>query len=343
MRVSILGDFLRANDDGTFHQASNIEWVAEAFTEALTSLGLNVTKHSKTLYGKPYTDLYRELYDPGHSLVEQWASLYDEVSLPKCLDFTFSNADDDLLIIFEGSPSILNRYNREGRKFIDIRVHNVRFSDELALAMYSNDKSILERLRSFAISENYFYEQAKTICSRFTSTSPMYYGALIFFGQCDNDASLIQDGRFLSIGLPGVLEQLGKLGAAIFHKPHPYQPTSKNVADWITSFPQSTLLEMNTYELLATVKNITVVTQSSCVGVEAKYFGHKAVFLSKNSNGIAPYFRSLYIPVCNHFFESYFWSRLLNVPIVEPLPTTMRTPQRLRRLIGGTWSWCPTT
>jgi hypothetical protein len=347
--ILICGDILRANLELT-HRPYNTRWFSALVRQAIAPLGLT----SEVLgYDPPafdFEDFYRAIYqEAGAAVLHKWARFYDATSFNQ--DMTrrlFDIFSGKLVILFEGSRSVLRYIASIGGTYVNVRVSPLRFASDLVFIVESNNEAVQRAIGHFEMEQSFIQVQSIALKRQMSGVSTIFAKpTLIFLGQVPGDASLIQDGEFTSIAIPDGLD-VSRFGADdIYHKPHPIDANAPDMARWKGFFPSSKLLEMPTYGAICSEGDVTLVTVSSGAGYEAQVLGHECHFVSPHNWAQGGPRWARFTSVLHEYWSPDFWQVVFDAldgkavdaaAIAASRQAMVFTPDRLRQTIDAKWA-----
>ncbi len=340
-RVVITGDLLRADPKGHCDQTSNITWFSDLFKNNIEALDFQVDVLGDREGGFPFETLYALAYGKLDDAVRyKWAKAYDLLLDRRVRDFLAGYFADATLIFFEASPNLLNIVNELGQIYINFRTHPLRFGRDLIMACQSNCPKITERLKRIAISPETIARETQIFRQNCQSRAGEDCdGVIVFLGQCRYDASVILNGRFLSIDQ--VSEHISKIGngRTPFHKPHPHDANEEAMAAWKKIFPNSQPLDIPTYSLFVNGKNMQFTSISSGATYEAELFGHDCYCVSPNNWLKNSEYSQNFNSLLYEYWFLDFWKWIFFGENFESLLDFRNfSPDRLRKVIKTEWA-----
>lgn len=333
---------MRPNPDLHPNQAQNVRMIYSILGHSLERIFAEVDLIDTTLGGKGLSSLFHEVYctvfeDP----LQGWAQYYDAFEPPRLFKGLLEEAMmDAFVIIFEASPVLIRFMSRLEIPFIDIRLHPARFLCDLLFSFRASDAKLDNRLRRFGVAAEYVEAEVNTLREKnLGARAVLPEDAIIFIAQCSRDATIIHEGRFMSIMEKSDVLKQHCAERPTFIKPHPYDQNSINAKEWAKIFPTSEWLDLNLYEMFASHHNLNFVTISSSAGYEAELFGHKTLSLSPRAPKFDDMIHQLYTPLLHVYWLPEFWEWVFNLSSAPPAidPITFTT-DRLRKAIGMSWS-----
>ncbi|UZX44593.1 hypothetical protein A6U84_21325 [Agrobacterium sp. 13-2099-1-2] len=312
-QIIISGDLTRVNDRMELHQSHNIAWFSRLFTPIFQSLGFKVYTVGEKKNDFPLNLLHDSIYDQtSRKLHDQWAARYDAgfpTAFVKELVDAFGPAT---FFLFEASPAFMESLDSARMVYLNFRVHPIRFASDLIFAIKTNDKNVALRLKQFAMKANFLKREVELCQRRWrTSQNVIPAGSTIFMAQTNEDASLIENGRFLRISdFSEMLRREIDSSRAIFYKRHPHVRYQESFDFWQHMFPDTKEVpsDISAYELFCQSKDLRIATISSGSAYEAKLFGHSTLYLSGRHWG-ADFYRD-YVPITHEYWYPEFWRNL---------------------------------
>jgi hypothetical protein len=350
MKVVVAGDFLRPNQDGTFHQAANIRWLRSIVAPSLEKAGISVLDTADDFLGISYDEIFSSFYQSttGMALLEKWAALFESLPQHPLLLALCERLSDAVTVVFEPSRAICALFQAQRVRYLGVSVHPLRFADDLLLTCSSNDPGICERLRVYGRTMQWQHAQWCAYADKIRVSQCHASGpregirpdgeVLIFLAQASYDASLIVDGSFFD--LPNSQGRLNGLaqGKALYLKPHPYDPDSALAKQWKGMFPHSQVLDENWYEALAQYRAASYVPVSSGAGYEARLAGRPVTCLSPHAHGPEGAWWNTRYTIGSEIWDTSFWPAVLTGDGMPNQVYASLEPDRLRRLINQWWS-----
>jgi hypothetical protein len=340
-KLVICADLLRPNPDFHPNQADNVRRIHALLRAPLGRFFAQVESIDTRLDGRHLSDCYRDAYGEEGDPVLGWARHYEANELPAIFHGPLERAlTGSLVIVFEASPALQAFLSARSIPFIDVRLHPARFLDDLVLWFYASDEESNMRLTSAAMLPETLAVQAQALRRRHVGADPsLPDDAVVYLAQCSRDASLILDGRFVSVLDKREILVQRCAGRRTFIKPHPYDPRSINAKEWAALFPDAEWLDINLYAVLATHLPLDFVTISSSAGFEAELLGHRVLALSPRAplNGSSMHQR--YTAITHAYWMPEFWEWVLGLSAHSPRPDASTfEAHRLRRILDLSWS-----
>lgn len=267
-----------------------------------------------------------------------WVRLYSDPALVPAVGSLLAAVEPaDLVLGWELSPNIVRALARRGIAVIDMGVAPLRFAPDLYLRLRTSDSVLATRLAGLAVPDAVFAAAAARMR---TAVGGQAAAGVVFVGQTDVDASLISDGA-LAGAAPHVatLRALMRPDEALLLKPHPHGVEHGDIDLLHRLFPNARIVTDSAYALLAAPAVRRVVTLSSSVAEEARWFG-KTAFRLVTPDAAPERLGELsgFHLVGIEMLGEGFWARLLDGAAEAPQPPAGVT---LRRLFSLGWGWPP--
>ena len=347
-RICITGDLLRPTDDGanSSRQNGNIRRIYEMFKYPIRTCG-NVSLHVK--YGGADAfdvwEAYQNLELP--TSIDGWVASVEKNPPPQAFldQINLSFGGYDLIVCFEASGLMRQSFDILGFQYIDILVHPIRFLEDVMFSFYSNNDDIHHYFIDHLTPESLFYREAGFIASgcisRKLETPPNVN--TILFGQTDDDKVLIQDGRLVNFSNYASEIQSLTLGESVIgYKAHPYASSNFGILEVGRPLSGFHMVTDNFYHLACSDQVEKIVSVSSSVCLEAKYFEKKAIHL-----GAYPWLfrsgtetsREAYTPLRHECFFEEFWRGLLHTGRREKPPVGFISPNKIRLALVNFWGF----
>jgi uncharacterized membrane protein YkvA (DUF1232 family) len=209
--------------------------------------------------------------------VAGWARRFEGRDLPdELIEFYRARLHDAFCVTFEAPPYLLEVFAHLHVPFLDIRIHPVRFLDDLIFAVRAAGPQMQAYLRQEALPESSMYVQAgiRAATARGISAKIAGEDALLVIGQARHDGTQITNGRFADATLYlDDIEAIGGRHRTILLKPHPYDPHHSLIERVRRAFPHARVARDNVYSLLSAPEVTEVLTFNSSVAYEASFFG----------------------------------------------------------------------
>lgn len=257
--------------------------------------------------------------------------LYDISKIKKeSIDYLKQFVDSDCFIIgVELGEDIKNIFDNLNVSFINFWFHPYKLFDDAIFMMNTNNVDIFNILTKYKIPEEYFYFYADYfniyIENNLFNDDKILDNSALFIGQTSIDVSVKKGNEFLNIlNFKDYIEKLSNDYSKIYYCPHPLEKDILEVNEYINSIDYVELInDIPTYFLLTSNKIKKVISISSSVLYEAKYFGKDVEYLYKPLFRIDEDFSiNTFISINNDYFNPYFWSDILS-PIMNTNKNTI--------------------
>ncbi len=273
--VTITGDFVRSDGQGRPGEGDrSIVWLFDALKRQIARASA-LPVHVLTARG--CADLYRwvERARPPAEADAYWAAVYHALPPDAALEeILLPRLRQQFVVGHELPPYLLRLLDRLGVPYLDLRIHPVRFLDDLLFAARASDPETRGALLRLAMPEDNVYAAAgllEAMC-RYTTDCTLPAGTLLVVGQRTMDSSQIVGGTFFD-----AFERRPEVAAicaryqAVLLKPHPYGGAHSLLVA-AAAAPTARATADNVYRLLTQAQVTAVLTVNSSVAYEAGYF-----------------------------------------------------------------------
>jgi len=323
--VVVMGDFLRPNPQGLPGGVDGqIVWLFNAIKRQVAlACGLPVSLLAVTR--APALEAWvASLRDPdaAHAF---WADAF--AALPSALrsDSAFARLilagiENRFCVGYELPPFLARLLDTLELPYIDLRVHPVRFMDDLLLAARCSVPQTQARLVDFAVPESEVVATASLreamLC--YLPHAPLAADTLLVVGQRPRDASQIVEGRFFEAEPHrAAVQRICDEHAAVLLKEHPDEQGHGLIGLVRGIRPDATATEENIYRLLAQPEIVSVLSVNSSVAAEAGYFGKRVHSLGPMPLSVAwkqeseAHRRAAHVSLDDCFLSVDFWREIL--------------------------------
>ncbi|PUE16065.1 hypothetical protein [Limnohabitans sp. MMS-10A-178] len=330
-QIAFACDVLRlevTDSECTNFQHRNLEWLRELLTPGLLAanpgvnlvdfLGPETTEELQERMGDSALAAYRE--DPATA----WAQNYDAKDFG-CVDWYVQQfCNSELVIGFELPPVIKRCIHARGQRYLDLRIHPLRFLRDLCFSATTNDPLIFAALSKIEVDSHEITHQVHRYRAMFRRRlMPVFAippGLPVLVGQTAVDSAIIQDGQFMNWSdyADRLQSELNDFDSLVFME-HPSQPSSTQITEFLRGSLEKTIIStnVNSYGVLLSNKSIPkVITLSSSLGVEAQAMGFETKFLladPRNKFLVLDCDLAAEIPIGHGLFEPSFWAEVLHV------------------------------
>ena len=223
--------------------------------------------------------------------------------------------------------------------YIDLRLHPVRFLDDLLFAARASDPVTQTLLLAMAEHESGIIITAglrEAMC-HMISEATVPADTLIVVGQRPLDCSQIVGGSFYD-ALPHATEvhDICARYAAVLLKPHPLEPAHSLLQIAAGAPNVAGVVRDNTYRLMSLPQIAAVLTVNSSIAYEAPYFGKRVhtlaplpIRLGWRGTNDAP---NLYASLNDQVLSVDFWRQVLAPHTSVSPPDGVRLPPKANRL-----------
>lgn len=266
------------------------------------------------------------------------------------LEYLQSFIADCLIIGYELSEQTKKILDRLGLIYIDIWLHPIRYLDDILFAFQSNNIEVQKKLFEFNIN-SYIYGlyadrlkiQGYKGWNRNEIKLPS--NSALFVGQMLNDKSVNKHGKFLSIlDFKQEFESLVSQHGHVYYSRHPYLKSGdEEILNYLKSFKNVSITTLPTYQLLGAQQLKTVMSISSSVLEEAKYFRKNTVLLYQPVIELSDSFSvNRFASIYQKFVNPKFWEEILSpIMFVHSCPNIsyLNEKDKLRDMLGFYWSY----
>jgi hypothetical protein len=348
--ITMIGDVMRPDGRG---QPGGVDratvWLFDAIKrQAAIACGLSIDV--VTANGIPALRTWLDAMRPPSAAHRYWARCYED--LPP-------TAERDAILVrrlrhrfcvgYELPPWLHKLLISIEVPYIDLRLHPVRFLDDLLFAARASHPATRTGLLAMAESEAEVIVTAglrEAMC-HLISEAAVPPDTLIVVGQRPLDCSQIVDGAFYD-ALPRAAEihAICARYAAVLLKPHPLEPEHSLLEITAGAPNVAGVVRDNIYRLLSLPEIAAVLTVNSSIAYEAPYFGKRLHTLAPLPIRLgwrgAVDEPNLYASLNDRVLSIDFWRYVLapHMPVSEPdgmrLPPK---PNRLRIALDSFWNF----
>ena len=277
--VTVIGDFLRPDGSG-----------APGGTDAAAIWLFNATKRQIALAsGLPTTLLAPracpELADwvaslrPPAAADAFWAAMHAELPHSDTLDrLVLEPLRGRFCVTYEAPPYLVGLLDRAGVSHLDMRIHPVRFLDDLLFAVRASTPATHSGILAAALPESLVLATAglREAMGQFISSATVPPDTLVVVGQRPFDATQIFGGRFFdALACRDDVAKVCTAYRGVLLKPHP-SGDAHSLLHVAAAAPNVIgVVGNNLYRLLALPQITGVLTVNSSVAYEAGYFGKR--------------------------------------------------------------------
>jgi len=222
-----------------------------------------------------------------------------------------------LFIGYEISDQTKEILNSIEVQFIDVWLHPIRFLDDVLFGFYSNNTEINNKLKEFNENQEKYYLYAQRLKVQSykgisKSKESLEIDSAVFAGQTLVDKAIYSNGKMLTVlDFKEKFEKLIEEYKVVYYIPHPFVKSGdEEIINYLNEFKNVKILKGkdSIYNVLSSNNIKKVVTISSSVALEAKYFGKEIEYYFKPIIDINEKYSSVY----QSFLYGYFWSEILS-------------------------------
>lgn len=347
----VVGDLLRPNGDGTAGGCDRPTlWL---FNAVKRQVGLAAGCTVDRLVTADWHDL-RAWINAERSpdgADAHWASVYGDLPASAGVErLILRPLRHRFCIGYEMPPWLVRMLDRNSIPYVDIRLHPVRFMDDLMFAVRASDLCTQVALQAAAVPEAEVIATAglREAMGCFISDARMPDNTLLVAGQRRFDATQIVDGSFFdAVDCAPAVHALCAGYEAVVLKPHPFD-RYHSLLIVAAGAPARVLgvIEDNIYRLLALPQISAVLTVNSGVAQEAGYFGKPVHTLAPPA--VRPLWResvpdaAAHVSLTDMVLTPDFWRIVLAPYMAVSTPDGMRLPtkpNRLRIALDSFWNY----
>jgi hypothetical protein len=348
--VTVLCDFLRPDVQGCVGGVDRVAaWLYNAIRRQV-ALACGLSVRLLTVSTAPVlAHIVTSLRSPAEA-DEFWAAAFEDFSHGALEQQILPRLADQFCVVYEMPPYLARLLDRHEIPYLDIRVHPIRFLDDLLFAVRASRVVTRRLLADFAVAEATVAITAglrEAMC-QFIGAGRIPANTLLVLGQRRFDSTQIVKGTFYDAldhdtAIAAILARYD----AVVLKPHPLDPQHSLLA--AASRLAGTHLGVakdNVYRLLSLPDIAGVLSVSSSVAFEAVYFGKTVHTLAPSPIRLAwredPIQPDQHVSIDDAVLSIDFWRAVLvsHVPVTPAdgirLPPK---PNRLRLAMDSFWSF----
>jgi hypothetical protein len=284
-----------------------------------------------------------------------WASAYAD--LPIGLEWSdalerrlLAGLRNQFCIGYELPPYLVRLLDRHAIPYVDIRLHPVRFMDDLLFAVRAAHPATQSALAGLAVPEEQVIMTAglrEAMC-QLISQAAIPANTLLVLGQRPYDSTQIVAGGFFdAVGHRARIAEIRARHGAVVLKPHPHDP-SHSLLTVVAGLGGRIVgpVNDNIYRLFAMPEITSILTVSSSAAYEAPYFGKTVYTLADLPIRLA--WRGEAIPADAHaslddiVLSTDFWRTVLAPHTAVTAQEGVRLapkPNRLRIALDSFWNF----
>ena len=282
--VSIIGDVLRPDGKGRPGGVDRATaWIFDAIKRQVT-LACGLPTDLITASGDLALSRWLSTARSPASAHMYWAACFDDLSHCAGLETILAaRLHGRFCVGYELPPYLRALLNLWEVSYIDLRVHPIRFLDDLLFAARASDGATRDALLAISVAEAEVIVTAglcEAMC-HMISEARVPSNTLVVVGQRPLDCTQIVAGAFFD-----AMPRLDEIHAictqhdAVLLKPHPLEP-QHSLLEIAASEPNvAGVVNDNLYRLLSLPQISAVLTVNSSVAYEAPYFGKRVYALA---------------------------------------------------------------
>lgn len=280
-----------------------------------------------------------------------WASIYHRLPCAESLDrLVTERLRRRFCVGYELPPWLVRLLEAHAVPYIDLRLHPVRFMDDLLFAVRASCPDTQAELLSMAVAESEVLATAglrEAMC-RYISEARVPDDTLMVVGQRRFDSTQIVDGDFFdAYRMTSEIHALCARYAGVVLKPHPLD-RHHSLLEVAAAAPTRVLgvINDNAYRMMALPQIGAILTVNSGVAYEAPYFGKRVHTLAPLQmrlawRGAAPD-AAVHASLDDVALTPDFWRSVLapHTPVSAPDGMRLRPkPNRLRIALDSFWNF----
>jgi hypothetical protein len=282
--VTVIGDVMRPDGGGRPGGVDRPSvWLFDAVKRQV-NLACGLPVDVVTANGDPALRAWLDSSRSPSTAHRSWASVYE------CLVWSAEQNDilirrlrDRFCIGYELPPYLRNLLNSIGVPCVDLRLHPVRFMDDLLFAVRASHAGTQDALLAMAEPEAAVIITAglrEAMC-HMISEATVPAGTLIVVGQRPLDCTQIVNGAFFdALPLAAEIHAICQRHAAVLLKPHPLEPEHSLLEVASGASNVAGVTHENLYRLMSLPQIAAILTVNSSVAYEAPYFGKQVHMLA---------------------------------------------------------------
>jgi hypothetical protein len=301
---------------------------------------------SEPLTTAPLTDWIESLR-PQAEADAYWAWVHERLPAPEPI---IKHLRHRFCIGYEMPPWLIHLLDQHEVPYVDIRLHPVRFLDDLLFAVRASIPATQAALLSMAVQESEVFSTAglrEAMC-RFISEARVPDNTLLVAGQRRFDSTQIVNGTFFdAMPTASEIHAICARYAAVVLKPHPLD-RHHSLLEVAAGAPSRVIgvIEDNVYRMLSLPQISAVLTVNSGLAHEAPYFGKRVHALAPLPvrlawRGVAPV-AGTHASMDDIVLTTDFWRVVLgpHAPVTGEDGMRLRPkPNRLRIALDSFWNY----
>jgi len=282
--VTVIGDVLRPDGGGRPGGVDRAAvWLFDAIKRQV-HLASRLPVDVVTASGVPALRAWLDASRTPALAHRQWAVRYDELPWsPELDDLLIRRLRHRFCVGYEMPPWLRHLLTSLEISHIDIRLHPIRFLDDLLFAVRASNADTRASLLAGSVPESEVIVTAglrEAMC-HMISESTLPANTLIVAGQRPLDSSQIVDGEFFD-AMPHAakIHEICARHTAVALKPHPLEPEHGLMAVAAGAPNVAGVVRDNLYRLMSLPEIAAILTVNSSVAYEAPYFGKRVFTLA---------------------------------------------------------------
>jgi len=269
--------------------------------------------------------------------VEAWAASTMTDPLPPAAQAWLDDLiQDDFVVGYELPVFLIRFLCSRNIPFLDISMDRVRFARDLFFAARTNAPLLESRLAQSEVGDDVIWADAgllRAFLARRRSPEGGEGRVAVFFGQTNQDRCLVRNGRLVQpAAFAKTIVEITKDCDTILVRRHPHEETPHQISALHDILPNAKFTVENSYSLLCRGDVKRVISLSSGLMAEAKYFHKPSVALIEpdvNNAALLPVSCSRWYRLSPSLLMPGFWS--------GQLPAVTLEPDRIRNSLGERW------
>ena len=276
----VIGDLMRPYGDGTPGEVDRMTlWLWNAVKRSIF-LAANLPVEALTTFTSPELRGWIDLLRAPGDADAYWASVHAQLPWSPALDrLILQPLRGRFCVGYEMPPWLVRLLEEHELPYVDLRLHPVRFMDDLMFAARASHPETQAALLSVAVMESEVFVTAglrEAMC-RLISDAKVPDNTLLVAGQRQFDSTQILNGGFFDATRQAPrIHSLCETYPALVLKPHPLDP-HHSLLTVAASAPTRRLgvINDNVYRIMALPQIEAVLTVNSGLAYEAPYFGKR--------------------------------------------------------------------
>jgi hypothetical protein len=349
--VTVIGDLLRPDGNG---RAGGVDgpthWLFNAVKRQIglaSGLPVDVVSSAVVPEWRAWLEAERTQADSALFWAARFRNLADRLVFDRII---MPRLRDRFCIGYEMPPYLSAILSGCGIPFVDLRIHPVRFLDDLLFAVRASDPGTQAALPGMAMAESEVITIAglrEAMCQMIGASS-LPRNSLLVLGQRPMDSTQICDDRFFD-----AMEHADRIAAVcagyegVLLKPHPQEADHSLLV--VTAGRAGNVLGVtsdNLYRLLSTPEIGAVLTVNSSAAYEAPYFGKAVHALGSLPVQLGwreePCTEGRHVSIDDRVLTPDFWRVVLSAHADVSRADGMRLaakPNRLRIALDSFWNF----